>query len=109
MLDRPAELRADRVDRRRGVRFGGRRLGLFANPAPAQKVDAPIVGDAKQPRRQRTRVVEGVELSIRLKKGLLNDILAVEDGSRHARAVAVQAGAKMRNRLEKREIPRLGR
>ena len=84
MLDRASEIRADRIGRRNEVGRHRRRLGFHLNAAPAQKIDAAIVGDAEQPRRQRPLVVEGVELAIGLEQRLLHDVLAVEHRSGHA-------------------------
>jgi hypothetical protein len=107
VLDGLAEVRAERVGGWRGGWFGTGRLGLLTDSTPAQKVDATIVSNAKQPRPQGTCIVERVEFSIGLEECLLNDILAIQHGSRHPRAVAVQARTQVRDRLEKGQIPRL--
>jgi hypothetical protein len=67
-------------------------------------IDAPVVGDAKQPRLERTRIVERVEPSVRVEERFLNDVLSLRDRSGHPRAVAVQTRAQGGDRFEKREV-----
>ena len=107
MLDGSAQRRASGINGRCGIRPCGRGLRHLPNPTPPQQIDTAIVSNAKQPGRQWTLIVEGLQFPIRLEEGLLHDILAVEHRSGHTRTVAVETRAKMRNRLEEREIPRL--
>ena len=84
MLECPAESGARWIDRHDGVRRRGTGLRLLPNPAASQEIDTAIVGNPEQPRCQGTRVVEGVQLAIGLKQGVLNDVLAIQHGARHA-------------------------
>jgi hypothetical protein len=52
-------------------------FSLLADPSAPKKIDAVIVRDAKQPRRERARVVEGVETAIGSKHSVLNHIFAI--------------------------------
>src|SRR6516164_10602750 len=101
MFNRAAKAEHRRFSRL--TRFWGHRrsFGLGPNPTLPDEVDAPIVGDAEQPRLQRTAVVEFVEFSIGLKQGLLHHVFAIHDGTRHSRTIAVQARTKVRNGFEK--------
>ena len=77
---------------------------MLPDASPAQKVDAPVVRDPEQPGRQGALAVVGVELPICVKERVLDDVLAVQDGARHAGAVPVQARPQARDGLEKRDI-----
>ena len=62
---------------------------------------------AEKPRRQRSRIVEMIELSIRLEQRILGNILTIKSRTCHARTVAVQLGANVRYGFEKCEVARL--
>ncbi|ESY92411.1 hypothetical protein [Mesorhizobium sp. LNHC209A00] len=60
--------------------------------------------DAEKPRPQRLPIVEQLDLAIGLEQRLLHDVLAIQRRAGHARAIAMQPGAQMRNRLQERGI-----
>src|SRR5262250_2805734 len=107
MLDRAAERGLGRIDRGDEVLCLGLRLDLPSHPATPQEVDAPVVGDLEQPRRQRLAGVERLESSVSLEERLLDDVLAVEHRAGHARAVTVQAWPQARNRLQEGHVTRI--
>jgi hypothetical protein len=102
-----AEAWPGRVDGRDRVRFQGGGFGLLSNSPTAQEVDTPIVRNPEQPRRKRTLVVEGVQLPVRVKQRVLDDILAVERRSGHSRTVTMQAWPEVGNRFQERQVARL--
>ena len=65
--------------------------------------------DAEQPGLERTRIVERVELAIRLEERLLDNVFAVDHRSRHPCAVTMQTRTEVGNRFEKRKIAGLER
>ena len=103
----PIEAPAEGVNGLNQVRHGGARLGLYASAAAAQKIDAMVVRDPKQPRLKRPAVVKGVKFAIGVEQRLLHDVFAVENRAGHAGAVAVQPRAQMRDRLQEIGVPRL--
>ena len=99
------------TDRRPGSSPGSTKSGSataasasYAHAAAPQKIDALIVGDAKQPRRERAAVVEGVEAAIGAKNGVLDYIFAIRDRAGHPGTVAVQAGPKRADGLQKCQV-----
>ena len=58
-------------------------VGSATGAASPEKINALVVRDAKQPRRQRLGVIEGLKLPVGVKKGVLNDVLAIENGANH--------------------------
>src|SRR5215471_19979143 len=107
MLDRPADRRPGRIGRRDGI--GPRRGGFRFLPSfPAsEEIDATVVRDPEQPRRQRAPIIESVQLAIGLEERVLDDVLPVRDRSGHARAIPMEARPEVADRLEKREVARL--
>jgi hypothetical protein len=81
------------------------RFGLAANLAPTYEVDAPIMGDSEEPGRERSRIVKFFELPVRLEQYLLNDVLSVQDGSGHARAISMEPRPELRDGLKKPKVP----
>ena len=73
-------LRIGRDDR---VRHGGFGFSCATDAASPEKINALVVRDAKQPRSQRLRVIECLKLPVGVKKGVLNDVLAIENGADH--------------------------
>ncbi len=106
-LDGPIEGSARGLHRLNQVGFDSGRLGLLADLASAQKIDAVIVGDAKQPRPERPAVVECVQFAKGVEQRLLHDVFAVENRAGHAGAVTVQLRAQVRDRLQEFGVPRL--
>ncbi len=104
MLDRLPEPHTGRFDRHDRFRHIGPRLGAVPHPAAAEEVDAAVVGNPEEPGRQGAVFRQGFQLAVGLKERLLDDILAVEYRSRHAGAVAVQAGAEVANGFEERDV-----
>src|SRR5918994_1822439 len=106
MLDSLTERGPNRLHGGCEMCFGdGRvRLCLLTSPTAPKKVDAAIVSDTKQPRRDGSCIVECVELPVRLEECLLDDILPIQHGARHACAVAMQTRTQMRDCLEEREV-----
>src|SRR5256885_3244733 len=105
MLARRTEVGAREFDCRDAIlRLRRLHLGVLTNLTPAQKVDAAVVRDAKEPGRERARIVEGLEPPVRLEESLLHDVLAVQNRSSHTRAVAMQPRTQARYGLEEGEI-----
>ena len=90
-----------------GLGTRGPGFRCLAHAAAPQVVNRPMVCDAEQPRRQRPRLIVGVELPVGVEECVLDDILAVEGGTCHPRAIAMQTGTDVRNGLEKRKVARL--
>jgi len=106
-FDGAAQGLAGRLGRQGQVRLGRGSLGLLAHLAPAQEVDAAVVGDAEQPGGKRTAVVKLVELAVGLEHGLLHHILAVHGRAGHARAVAVQLRPQMGDGFQEGGVARV--
>src|SRR5262245_16863981 len=107
MFDGSTDSRPTRFNRLDDIRHGCFRLGALPDVAPAEEVDALIVRNAKQPRRAGTGVVERVQPPIGVEQRVLHDVLAVEYGTGHARAVFMKLWSQIPHRLQKREIARL--
>src|SRR6266700_6095693 len=104
MLDGRADSRPNRVAGIDEVRLCRHGFRLDADTAAAKKIDALIVRDAKEPRRERSAVVEGLEAAIGAKNGVLNHIFAIRDRPGHAGTVSVQLGPQLADRFQEREI-----
>ena len=104
MLDGRADGRPNRVVGIDEVRLCHHGFRLDADTAAPQKIDALIVRDAKEPRRERAAVVEGFEAAIGAKKRVLNHIFAIRDRAGHPGTVSVQAGPKRDDRFQKCQI-----
>jgi len=86
-----------------------------AAPLAAEKVDALVIRDAKEPRLEARWVLECRETVERFRQGLLNEVLAIEQSTAHARAESVQprphgagGGHELLSRLEHR-VANVGR
>ncbi len=79
VFDRTAERVARRIDRHDAVRPNGTRLCLLSNFASADEIDTSIMRNLEKPRRQRTDIVEAIQLVICMEPGVLNDVLTVQD------------------------------
>src|SRR5260221_10260986 len=95
------------IGRRDRVRLQDGYLRLLTNLTAPKEIDASIVSDPKQPRRQRAVLIKRVELSIGLEERVLNHVLAVQHRSGHTRTVTVQAGPQLGDGFEERQVTRL--
>ena len=72
-----------------------------------KEINALVMCDLEEPRRQRTVVVKGVELSIGLEERVLNDIFTIHYRPGHSGTITVETRPQVSNRFEEREITRL--
>ena len=84
VFDRPAKNRAWRIDRFDRIRRHYGCLCFLTNLAAAKEINALIVCDPEEPRLKRAGIVKRFEFPIGLEQRVLNDILAVQNGSGHA-------------------------
>src|SRR3954468_15771800 len=91
---------ARRLDRQDNLILGKIGLRPLAGLAFPDKIDATIMGDPEEPGTQSPRIVKRIDLPVGLEQRLLHDVFAIEHRSGHARAIAMQAQAQMRQRFE---------
>jgi len=107
MLDCVGHTVANKSRRHEELRLHRTRFGLAADLAATKEVDASVMCNLEEPRRQSTVVIKGVKLSIGLEECILNDVLTIHNRPGHTRAISVKAGTQVGNRFEEREIARL--